>query len=196
MNVWRLGLLVLAAVLALGCRPQAKPVSLPPPESTNEVGPGDVFVMHIVGEDKLPTEYTVAPDGSVDVPYIERIMVDGLEPQQISALVRKQLEAEGILVQPSVIVSIKAFNSKRITVAGEVKEDGDFAFEPGMTLINAIAKAGGMTSLSNSWQVVLVRKTKKGPKKVIVDYDAISNNEIPDVPLQAGDRITVPQRAF
>ena len=53
-----------------------------------------------------------------------------------------------------------------------------------------------MTSLSNSWQVILVRKTKNGSKKVIVDYDAIANNEIPDVPLQAGDRITVPQRAF
>jgi polysaccharide export outer membrane protein len=65
-----------------------------------------------------------------------------------------------------------------------------------MTVADAIAKAGGLTSLSRGWQVVLVRKVKKGSRRAIVDYDAITNNEIPDVPLQAGDRIWVPQRPF
>lgn len=189
------GLVILASLLA-ACRPQAKAVDLPAPEYSNSVGPGDVFVLHIVGEDKLPTEFTVAPDGTVDVPYVHRIAVAGLEPQQICDLIKKQLVAEKILVDPSVIVSIKAFNSKRVTVAGEVKEDGSLVFEPGMTLSDAIAKSGGMTPLSREWQVILVRKTKKGTKKVIVDYEAITNDEIPDVPLQAGDKITVPQRPF
>ncbi len=183
-------------VALLGCRPTPKPVNLPPPEESNSIGPGDVFTLHIVGEEGLPTEFTVAPDGTVDLPYVNRLEVEGLEAQQISDLVRAKLIADQIYTSPSVSVSIKAFNSKSVTVGGEVKERGNFPFQPGMTLTEAIAAAGGMTSLSRSWQVVLVRKTKDGRKRVVVDYDAINNNEIPDVPLQAGDNITVPQRPF
>ena len=190
-------LLVLLTLLGLsGCRPEPKAVNLPPPTESNSVGPGDVFTLHIVGEDDLPTEYTVAPDGTVDLPFVHRLTVDGLEVQQISDLVRAELIGQQIYSDPSVSVSIKAFNSKTITVGGEVKEEGSFAYVPGMTLTDAVAKAGGMTSLSRSYQVILVRKIKKGRKRVVVDYDAINNNEIPDVPLQAGDKITVPQRAF
>jgi len=190
---------VVALLVALGssCRPEAKPVNLPPPVESSSIGAGDVFEMHIVGEDELPTEYTVAPDGTVDIPYIHRISVAGMQPQEISDAIRGKLIADQILTDPSVIVSIKAYNSKRITVGGEVKEDGAFPFEPGMTVADAIVLAGGMTSLSQSWNVILLRKLPDGTKKrVVVDYDAITNNEIPDVPLQAGDKITVPQRAF
>jgi protein involved in polysaccharide export with SLBB domain len=190
--------LVLAVVVSwsASCRPEAKVVNLPPPIESTSIGAGDVFVMHIVGEDELPTEYTVAPDGSVDIPYIHRISVAGLQPQEISDAIRSKLIGGQILTDPSVIVSIKAYNSRRITVGGEVKEDGSLPFEPGMTLADAIVQAGGMTSLSKTWSVILLRKTKDGKKRVVVDYDAITNNEIPDVPLQAGDKITVPQRAF
>ncbi|RLB58781.1 MAG: polysaccharide export protein [Deltaproteobacteria bacterium] len=184
-------------VLVFSCRPEAKPVNLPPPIESTSIGAGDVFVMHIVGEDELPSEYTVAPDGTVDIPYIHRISVKGLQPQEISDVIRGKLIGDQILTDPSVIVSIKAYNSKRITVGGEVKDRGSFPFEPGMTVADAIVQAGGMTSLSKTWSVILLRKTRDGKKKrVVVDYDAITNNEIPDVPLQAGDKITVPQRAF
>lgn len=185
------------ASLLVGCRPTPKVVNLPAPVESNSLGPGDTFEMHIVGEDKLPTEYTVAPDGTVDVPYVNRITVEGLEPQEVSAAIRGKLIAKQVLTDPSVVVSIKSFKSKRITVHGEVKEDGSFSYVPGMTLADAIAEAGGMTSLSLSWEVILVRKTKgKKTRRAVVDYDAITNNEIPDVPLQAGDKITVPQKAF
>ena len=195
----RLGLLVLLVVIAMGCagcRPTPKAVSLPPPQESSSLGPGDVFSLHIVGEDKLPSEYKVAPDGSVDIPYIKRIKADGLEPQELSSLIRERLISEQIYTNPSVIVGVVAYNSKRIVVSGEVKKEGSFPFEPGMTLTRAISQAGGLTSLGKGWQIILRRKLKKKTKRVVVDYEAIRNNEIPDVPLQAGDTITIPQKAF
>jgi polysaccharide biosynthesis/export protein VpsN len=182
--------------LLVGCKPTPKAVDLPPPEETSTLGPGDVFVLYIVGEDKIPTEYTVAPDGTVDVPYIHRVRVEGLEPQQISELVRNRLMAGEIYSDPSVSVSIKDYASKTITVGGEVKEEGSFPFSPGMMLSDAIAKAGGTTPLAKAYKVILVRRNKGESRRVVVDYEAIINNEIPDVPLQAGDKISVPQRAF
>ena len=196
MTVRWLSVLLLVLTVGVGCKPTPKPVDLPPPEETSTVGPGDSFVLHIIGEENLPTEYTVAPDGTVDIPYIHRISVDGLEPQQISELVRAKLVSAQIYTDPSVTVSIKDYASKTIVVGGEVKEDGSFPFVPGMMLSDAIAHAGGTTPLAKDHAVILVRKTREGSKRVIVDYEAIINNDIPDVPLRAGDRITVPQRAF
>jgi polysaccharide export outer membrane protein len=187
---------MLCVALLLVCERSAKPVNLPPPVQATAVGVGDVFVMHIVGEDKLPKEYTVASDGSVDIPYIHRVQVEGLEPQQISDLVREQLMAKSILSDPSVTISVKAYNSKRIVVSGEVKKAGSMPLEPGMTLLRAISQAGGLTPLARRSQIVLRRKIGDETKRVVVDYDAINDNEIPDVPLQAGDTIHVEQSTF
>jgi polysaccharide export outer membrane protein len=173
-----------------------RPVVLPPVVEANTLGVGDVFTMVIVGEEKLPTEYTVAPDGTVDIPYIHRISVQGLEPQQVTDLVRQKLVEAEVLTNPSVSVEIKAYNSKRIVVGGEVKTAGAMPLEPGMTLVRALSQAGGLTSLANKNAVLLRRKVGNTTRAVVVDYDAITTNQIPDVPLQAGDTIFVPQRPF
>ena len=190
----RASTLLVLLLLVLGCHGRAKPAVLPVPIDSSSFGPGDVFILQIVGEKELPSEFTVAPDGTVDVPYIHRLHVVGMESQEVSDTVRRKLIQQQILTNPSVVVSVKSFNSKRVVVGGEVKQAGAFPFEPGMTLQSAIARAGGMTSLARSSGVVVVRTTLQGNKAAVVDFDAITLNEIPDVPLQPGDRITVPQR--
>jgi polysaccharide export outer membrane protein len=182
--------------LAVACTPTARPVSLPPPVQASAVDVGDVFIMHVVGEEKVPTEYTVAPDGTVDFPYIQRMVVAGLEPQQIAERVRGKLIEMGVLTNPSVTVSMKAYNSKRVVVTGEVKTAGSMQLEPGMTLVRAVSQAGGLTPLARRNAVILRRKVGTATRAVVVDYEAITNNEIPDIPLQAGDTIHVPQRVF
>jgi len=201
MGRWRKALLAACSVclafsLTACAAEPPKPVSLPPVIEANTLGVGDVFVLIIVGEDKWPTEYTVAPDGTVDVPYIHRIKVLGLEPQQVTDVVRQKLIDGQFLTNPSVSVEIKAYNSKRIVVGGEVKNAGAMPLEPGMTLVRALSQAGGLTSLAKKNGVLLRRTVGGKTRAVVVDYDAITNNQIPDVPLQAGDTIFVPQRAF
>jgi protein involved in polysaccharide export with SLBB domain len=64
-------ILLVTFVAASGCGgAQAVPLALPPPIEVTTLGVGDVFDMRIVGEDKLPVSFTVAPDGSVDLPYV------------------------------------------------------------------------------------------------------------------------------
>jgi polysaccharide export outer membrane protein len=192
------GISLALAVMASACgSSQPKPVNLPPPEQATTIGVGDVFEMRIVGEDKLPTDFTVAPDGSVDVPYIKRIKVAGLEPQEVAELVRARLMEEQFFTDPSVSVSVKAYNSKRIEVLGEVQKPGSFPLEPGMTLLRAISLAGGFNSVANRSKIIIRRRAKDG--KTVADTvsaEDISDNKIPDVPLQAGDSIDVKQRVF
>ena len=183
--------------MGAGCGSVPRPIDLPAPVEATSVGVGDVFELHIVGEDKLPTTFTVAPDGSVDLPYIKRVKVLGLEPQEIATTVRKKLIEDEILTDPSVSVMIKEYNSKRIEVLGEVQKPGSLPLQPGMTLLRAITLSGGFNSIANKSKVTIRRRIKDGTTKAAtVSVDAIIDNKIPDPLLQAGDSVNVAQRVF
>lgn len=187
---------IAVALLLVGCGQRARPPDLPAPIEATTVGVGDVFEIRIVGEDKLPTTFTVAPDGTVDLPFINRIKVAGLEPQEVVEVVRARLIEEQYLTDPSVSMGMKDYRSKKVEVLGQVNKPGSHPLEPGMTLLRAISIAGGFNSLANMGQVTIRRKVPGGIKAATVSANAILDNEIPDVPLQAGDTINVEQRVF
>jgi protein involved in polysaccharide export with SLBB domain len=179
-----------------GCAGVAVPLQLPPPIEVTTLGVGDVFDLRIVGEEKLPVSYTVAPDGTVDFPYIKRLKVAGLEPQQVSEVVRQKLIDGGILVDPSVSVNMKEYNSKRIEIIGEVIHPGSLPLVPGMTLLRAISIAGGLTGLAQKNQVMVRRRVKSDMQAASISLQSIIDNLVPDPLLQAGDSIYIPQRNF
>src|SRR5690606_31946567 len=191
-------LLAVFALLGSSCAPAAdtSKARLPPPVESTTVGPGDVFRMQIVGEKDLPDEFQVASDGSVELPYLHRLEVAGLEPQEIARLIRTELMAKQILTDPSVIVTIEEFSSKRITLLGQVQKPGSFPLSPGLTLVQAVSLAGGFTSIANTERVTLTRKQKDGAITVHLNLDEITSGRSPDIPLQAGDRIYVQERIF
>jgi polysaccharide export outer membrane protein len=150
----------------------------------------------VVGEPDLPKDYQVASDGTVDFPYVHRIEVQGLEPQELARRVRERLIEQKILDDPSVIVSVKEYNSKRVTVLGQVRKPGSFALSTGMTLLQALSQAGGLNAIASRDAVNLTRKDKDSATTVVLSFDAITEGRSPDVPLQAGDRIYVKERVF
>ena len=182
----------------LGCGPKVdnSRVKLPVPIESTTLGPGDVFTLDMVGEKDLPRDFQVASDGTVDFPYVHRIHVQGLEPQEVAETVRKQLIAERILVDPSIIVSVKEYNSKRVTVLGQVQKPGSFQLTPGMTLVQALSNAGGLNAIANGGRINLTRKGQPGPTTVVLSFDSITEGRSPDIPLQAGDQIFVHERVF
>jgi polysaccharide export outer membrane protein len=118
LSVW-MALVIATLPLVGGCGSSSdnSHVKLPAPMESTTLGPGDIFQMQIVGEKDLPEEYQVASDGTVDLPYIHRLTVAGLEPQQVARLIRQELMKKKILTDPSVVVSAKEYNSKKITVS-------------------------------------------------------------------------------
>src|SRR5260221_13686599 len=172
-NVRKFLCVVVASAMWLsGCagRPRSR-INLPPPVESTTVGVGDVFSISIVGEDKLPKEFRVAPDGTVDLPYIHRIQAAGLEPQELAALVRKKLIEADVLRDPSVAIDVKEYNSKRVVVLGQVQKPGSFPLSPGFTFIQAISQAGGFNALSHRGRGNLTRKTRKQSRPLILFPD-------------------------
>jgi polysaccharide export outer membrane protein len=182
----------------LGCAKETRPTrtSLSAPTDKTTLGPGDQFRLQIVGEKDLPTEYQVAADGTVTLPYVQIVEVAGLEPHEVAAKVRARLIELDILTDPSVVVTVLEYRSKRVTVLGQVQKPGSFPLEPGMTLLQAISLAGGLTSLANVARVNLTRTSSGDAKTVVVNIEAIYEGVDQDIPLQPGDRIFVHERVF
>ena len=193
-----LGCWAMLLMLCLGCGPKVdnSQVKLPPPRQSTTLGPGDLFTLEVVGEKDLPKEFQVASDGTVDFPYVHRIEVQGLEPQELARTVRQQLIEQRILIDPSVIVSVKEYNSKRVTVLGQVQKPGSFPLTTGMTLVQAISDAGGLNAIANGDRVNLTRKDDRSATTVVLSFDSITSGRSPDIPLQAGDQIYVNERVF
>jgi polysaccharide export outer membrane protein len=172
-------------------------VNLPAPSDRTVVGAGDVFVMEIVGEKDLPKEYQVSADGTVDIPYIHTLKVAGLEAPEVARAIRDRLIEQKVLTDPSVIVQVKEYHSRRVTLLGQVAKPGSFPYTPGMTLIQAVSLAGGMTAISDTDRVNITRKASNGRTyTATLSVGVIMEGKAADVPLQAGDQIYVHERLF
>lgn len=191
-------LVVAFAVTVAGCgRNYPPPHSLPDPVVNLQVGPGDVLEVVIVGEEKLPKDYEVQPDGSLDFPYAPSIKVAGLEPRQIASAISTHLVEAKYLVQPQVQVKVKQFNSKKIQIIGQVAKPGPMPYQDGMTLVQAISAAGWFTPLADTNHVQVIRLVSGGNSvNAIISVDAITDNARADVKLQQGDTVKVDQRLF
>ncbi len=189
--------LALILVLAGCARVHSGPPKLPVPTPSTTVGPGDLFAVTVLGEKEIPPEFRVQPDGTVDFPYLDRVKVDGLEPQQIEELIKEQLIDRQILVNPQVTLVVKQYNSKRISVVGAVAKPGIMPWSEGMKLVDAILLAGGLNPIADGDHVRITRLVSGGKTvSATVSIDDITDGKLGDVPLQAGDTIKVDSRMF
>ncbi|HSO35564.1 MAG TPA: polysaccharide biosynthesis/export family protein [Labilithrix sp.] len=197
-RLFRIWLVLTVGFLLASCgHHYPPPPNLPDPIVNLQVGPGDVLEVLVVGEEKLPHEYEIQPDGSLDFPYTKGIKVAGLEPRDIAAAIRQQLVEAKFLVSPQVQVKVKAFNSKKVQVIGQVTKPGPMPYQDGMTLVQAISAAGWFTPLADTNHVQLIRVVSNSKSvNAIVSVDAITDNNRADVKLQQGDTIKVDQRLF
>lgn len=197
---WRLLTFVAfwVVICTSGCRSaHPGPSHLPPPSLSTTVGPGDVFEVSVLGEKDLPKEYRVQPDGSIDFPYLDRLTVGGLEPQQIEDLIKQQLVLKKILTSPQVTLVVKQYNSKKVSVIGSVAKPGSLPWSEGMKLVEAISLSGGFTAIADADHVRITRIVAPGKTVTsTVSVDDITDGKMPDIALQAGDTIKIDQRVF
>ena len=92
----------------------------------------------------------------------------------------------------------KVLNQTRskVYVQGPVKEPGMFDFQPGMTALSACILAGGFSKYAAPGRARIVRNKGEIRETIKIDIDKVIDGTIPDIPLQPGDRINVPESWF
>lgn len=188
----------LLLIAALGCGGvQTVPADLQTTAPTSVgLGAGDVFEVRVFGEEQLSAQYRVEPDGTIDFPFLGRVPVEGQEPREVATAIADGLREREILVDPQVTVFVAESNSLRVSVMGAVARPGTFPVSPGMTVVQAISGAGGFTALASQNDTVLTRRVGDGVRRFTVPARRISDGRESDIPLQGGDIIFVPERAF
>jgi protein involved in polysaccharide export with SLBB domain len=166
--------------------------SMVPSKRSMTLGPGDVFEVRVYGEEKLSGIFRVGGSGEISFPLVGRIPVEGLSPTQVETIIEQRL-GDGYLKHPYVTVFVKAYDSKAVSVLGQVKEPGTFPYKPQMTVIEAISLAGGMLESAKANAVVVTRQEGGQELGFNVPVRSISEGEVPNFDLKPGDIVFVPK---
>jgi polysaccharide export outer membrane protein len=129
------------------------------------IGAQDVLTITVYDQADLGGKYTVELDGTINFPLVGRIKAAGLSIRQFETELRKLL-ADGFFKNPQVTVGVEQYRSQRIFIVGEVRSPGIHPLTGGMTLIEALARAGATGSGTESapGEVVIVRgRDNSGP---------------------------------
>ena len=191
---------LLAIVFALtACPKQADVVhrgwDQPDPSMLREVlGPGDVFEVRVFEEASLTGDHRVEADGSFIYPLLGRLEVTGLTASELAGVIEVGL-ADGFLRAPQVSVFVTEFNSRKVSVLGEVRNPGRYTYRARMTLIEAIAEAGGTTESAVVSTMRVTRRGDDGEISYEVPFKEITQGRVADFPLTPGDIIFVAESA-
>jgi protein involved in polysaccharide export with SLBB domain len=185
---------VLSLVLLAGCGPRRVAVNYSAPEIPPSVlGADDLVEIRVHLESELSGEFRLDASGAIDFPLLERVELAGLLPSEAAAKLRDGL-SDGYMVDPQVTVDVLEFNSRKISVLGEVKRPGLFVYRDGMTVVQAIAEAGG-TSESALLSWVQVTRPDEAGRSFDVPYRAVIQGRAPDFVLIPGDVVVVQESA-
>jgi len=157
------------------------------------LGAGDVFEVRVHGHDDLTGVHRVSTSGTIDFPLVGRVQIAGLPPSEVSDRIRDLLK-DGYLVSPSVTIYVREYHSKKIFVLGQVRKPGMFNYEERMTIVQAIAMAGGFTGLARANYAIVTRVTDGVERRIPVPVEQIvTSQDSSNFNLQPGDIVFVPE---
>jgi polysaccharide export outer membrane protein len=204
------GSLLFAAFLAsaLFCHAQDKAAAAPSAQDASKptaqdaaaramndsyvIGPTDVISLFIWKEPDLSAkELMVWPDGMIEVPLLGNIQASGKTPRQLADEIAVKLKK--YIQDPNVTVNVSGMHSKIVYLVGEIGKTGPVEMTPGMTLLQAIATAGGLTPYANSRKIYILRSEGGKQQKLPVQYkQALRGDASLNLILNPGDTIVVP----
>jgi protein involved in polysaccharide export with SLBB domain len=197
----RLVLLALMLAAALG-RAFAAELSLASPLSTDAktymLSPNDVIQVKVYQEEDLETKMRIAKDGTASFPLIGVIQIGGKTVEQATALIRDLLDKD-FLVNPQVTLTVVEYAKRRFTVLGQVQKPGAYEIpnEESVSLLQAIAMAGGYTRLANPGRITISRTSGVQKTTLMVDGRAMaSDSTMKSFVVYPEDTITVAERVF
>ncbi len=160
-------------------------------EAEYKIGSQDLMEVTVFGQPDLTRTVRVNSAGDISLPLIGTIAAVGLTGQQLEQRIAASL-GERYLQNPQVTVFMKEFTTLRFTVEGAVNKPGVYPLTGQMTLLRALAVAGGQGQLSDLSEVMLFRITEKGERQTLkYDAEKVRSGEQSDPLIQNDDLVVV-----
>ncbi len=180
---------VVGVLLLAGCA-HKQALKVDNSDQPYRIGREDVLDVAVWRDGDLSRTLPVRPDGYISMPMTGDVLAAGKTPTELAEEIKERLKP--YVQEPRVTVIIREVNSSRIFVTGEVTNPGAYPLRGRVSLIQAIALAGGFTDFANSDGIVVIRTDDKGGQIPVRYSDLISPDGGQDVILRPGDTIVVP----
>ncbi len=157
------------------------------------IQPGDALTIDFYLNQEFNQDVTVRPDGKVALRLVGSLQASGLTPQRLAQEIDRAYSNE--LREPGATVVVKNMPSRQVFVDGQVSKPGMFPLEPGMTALQAVAEAGGLTENAGP-EAVLIRRDMCGvPTGIPIKLKNAQQNPggAGDLALQSRDIVVVPR---
>lgn len=183
----RIFLMMSLAMAASGCSQaeiQGKPELSRGATEKYKLAVGDRLRISVFGYPEHSGKFTIDSGGNINFPLLEEVEARGRTVTELKSLLTEELDAD-YLVDPK--ISVEVLNYRPFFILGEVSSAGKYAYEPGLTVRQAVALAGGFTRRAQTDDVILRRPTDNGLKAYKAGLDT---------KILPGDTIEVERRLF
>jgi len=187
---WACGLL--AALAFSGCVTTQVPPNLPQQMSEYRIGREDVLEVSVWHSEDLSRTLPVRPDGKISLPLLGEIMAQGKTGPELAAEIQQKLVP--YVENPKVAVIVREVNAPRFHVIGEVQKPGTYPLRGNVTILQALAAAGGFNPFADQNGIVIVRQQEgQATQRYTIRYsDLVGGVKGDAIYLDAGDTIYVP----
>ena len=168
------------------------PSSLPQTfgEGEYRLGAEDRIQVHVWKEPDLSTTVVVRPDGKISLPLIGELEAVGKTVVQVQEETARRLKQ--YVTEPMVTVIVTEVNSPKVSVLGQVKRPDVYSIKQRVTVLDAIAMAGGFTEYANRDSVVIIRAAKWGVQRIKLNLKPLIKDGRSSLPyVQPADTIYV-----
>lgn len=176
--------------------PDAGKMDKAPAGTSNDsfvIGPQDVLGISVWKETELSRSVPVRPDGKISLPLVGEMEASGLTPKQLETKLTEKLTA--YITNPAVTVMVLEVKSQRFNIVGEVSRPGTYQISPAMTVLDAIAVAGGFRDFAKISKIYVLRAKADGTQaRLPFNYKSVIKGHHPEqnIEVSARDTIVVP----
>jgi polysaccharide export outer membrane protein len=154
------------------------------------IGPEDSLQITVWKDATLSGTVPVRPDGMISMALVGDLPAAGMTPMALGADIAQRLKK--YIQDPVVSIVVLGVNSQRIFMVGEVAKVGPLMLTPGMTILQAIVSAGGLTQFANSKRIYILRKVEGKEQKLPFNYKQALKGDNQGIALLPGDTVVVP----
>ena len=152
--------------------PRSDASSTAPADYEYVIGPADVIEVSVWQNVLISRTVPVRPDGKISLPVINDVQAAGLTPSQLQAFLNKALAS--YMQTPEVSVIVREVHSFNVSVIGNVGKPGRYSFDSRITVLDALALAGGLTEYADRGKIVILRRIGATSDQLPFAYDKVA----------------------
>jgi polysaccharide biosynthesis/export protein len=172
---------------------QAADTTAKPHDDSFVIGNDDILAINVWKEPDISRSIPVRSDGKISLPLVGEVQAAGLTPLKLEQEIAGKLQ--NYISQPEVSVMVQQINSQKFNILGQVERPGTFMITNSLTVLDAIALAGGFRDFAKQKAIYILRQSADGTQtRIPFNYKEVIKGKHPaqNIRIQPRDTIVIP----